>query len=105
MQKMSAAEFSDYLEDNKFDRYILSSDNQSRYEMTEYMMKFDCLSILFNPNAVILKNKLDYLKLSHVKQIEVETKKSIIGTLFTVYCELGTGYENIRKFTIIAQNN
>ena len=103
---MSVGELKRYYEGRSVRRILFCTENQS-WDKVEHTAKvkltFTIMLIAFNPNAICLKNKDDFLRLDRVKSIKMSDEKSMLGAVFTIICgDLGNNSNDV-AYTIIAR--
>lgn len=106
MENLSVREFKKVCDALSPKQFIFSSENQF-WDKVEHTAKvkltFTIMLIAFNPNAICLKNKDDFLRLDRVKSIKMSDEKSILGAVFTIICGDLSNNLNDVAYTIIAR--
>lgn len=107
MKKLSLSEFKRTCTTISPTQFIFSSENQvqkGEANNVKVRLIFSAIHIAFNPNIICFKNSNnDYLCLSRVKGVEMESEKSLLGTVFNVIC--GNLYNDFNDsvYTILAR--
>lgn len=106
MKKLSLSEFKQTCTTISPKQFIFFSDNQAQREDISHVkarLVFSAIQIAFNPNMICFKNgNNDYLCLAKVKGVEVDSEKSLLGTIFNIVCGDLYNDSNDIIYTIIA---
>ena len=102
---MTVGELKRYCEGRSMRRILFCTENQ-KWDTVENPMKanlvFSSILIACNPNIICLKAGENMLYFERVKCVNVDTERSILGTVLDVVCGDSTGKTNDVHYTLIA---
>jgi hypothetical protein len=89
MQKLSVHEFAVYCAGRNLKQISFWTENQLAYSVAnpcKLQLSFNKISVHENPNVIYLQGSGNTLYFDRVKRIEIDTKQTVLGTVFTVFC-------------------
>ena len=102
---MNVGELKRYYEGRSLRRILFCTENQ-KWDAVENPMKaslvFSSMLIACNPNIICLKAGENMLYFERVKCVNVDTERSILGTVLDVVCGDSAGKTNDVHYTLIA---
>lgn len=105
-QVINIGELKEYCENHRPHRIILYTENQPWYSVAnpcKVRMEFSDINIAVSPNLVCLKSQNGTIQFDRVELAEIDTERTVLGTLLTLFCgdKTPNGYDYI--YTLIMQ--
>ena len=104
-KKITITELREYCESNKPNKIIFHAENQSwfREESTlRFRTAFPKITVSNKPRFVCLQSGSDMIYFERVKNVEIDTEATVLGTIITLVCGDFGASEFDTTYTLIA---
>lgn len=106
-RRLSVRELKEYCTEHRFHTVSYWAENQESYcvaNTCKIRVSFPRMMISETPDSICLKSGENTIGFERVKYVDIDTDRTVLGTVFTVFCDGSFGKNSAENiYTLIAE--